>query len=78
MNDSKLTVRIPQHLLEKAKQYAQLHKTTVTSMIKAYFSSIPQQSPFEDAPITARLMGSLSDDISIDDHKKHLSEKYEQ
>ena len=76
MQNTKLTVRVSKDLLENVKRYAQQNNTTLTALIEAYLRRIPPQEPFDDAPIVRRLSGSLSQDITIQDHKEHLTEKY--
>ncbi|MBN1450708.1 MAG: hypothetical protein JW963_06805 [Anaerolineales bacterium] len=76
MQNTKLTVRVSRDLLENVKRYAQQHNTTLTALIEAYLRRIPAQEPFEDAPIVRRLSGTLSQDVTIQDHKEHLAEKY--
>lgn len=76
MQNTKLTVRVPRDLLENIKRYAQENNTTITALIEAYLRRIPPQEPFEDAPIVRRLSGSLSQDVTLQDHKDHLTEKY--
>jgi Family of unknown function (DUF6364) len=76
MEETKLTVRIPRHLVNKAKQFAAQNHTTLTNLIEAYLQNIPAQGLLEDAPIVQRLSGSLSQDVSIEDYHKHLEEKY--
>ena len=77
--DTKLTVRVPKHLLENAKRYAKTHQTTLTQLISAYLQHIPTGSEILDqAPIVRRLTGVLSPDVLIEDYKKHLEEKYGQ
>lgn len=75
--DTKLTVRVPRHLLENAKRYAQAHQTTLTELISAYLQHIPSEVALLDhAPVVRSLTGLLSSDVSVDDYKKHLDEKY--
>ncbi len=76
MEDSKLTVRIPRQLIEKAKLYAAQNHTSLTNLIEAYLQNIPAQGLLEDAPIVRRLTGSLSQDVSIEDYHQHLEDKY--
>ena len=76
MSDTKLTVRVPRDLIEKAKQYASKNQTTVTNLIQGYLQTLPTQGALQDAPIVQRLSGILSSDISIDDYRKHLEDKY--
>ncbi len=76
MEETKLTVRIPRMLIEKAKEYAEQNHTTVTALIEAYLQQLPAQGTLKDAPIVMRLSGLLSQDISVDDYHRHLEEKY--
>jgi hypothetical protein len=75
--DTKLTVRVPRHALEKAKRYARAHDTTLTQLISAYLERIPAElETLENAPVVRRLTGLLSPDVSVEDYKKHLEDKY--
>jgi hypothetical protein len=76
MQETKLTVRVPRDLLENIKRYAAQNNTTLTDLIEAYLRHIPAQEPLDNAPIVRRLSGTLSQDISVQDYKKHLEEKY--
>ena len=76
MQETKLTVRVPRDLLENIKRYAAKNNTTLTDLIEAYLRHIPVQEPFDQAPIVRRLSGILSQDVSRQDYKKHLEEKY--
>jgi hypothetical protein len=78
MQETKLTVRVPRDLLENIKRYAAQNNTTLTDLIEAYLRHIPVQPPLDNAPIVRRLSGTLSPDITIQDYKKHLEEKYGQ
>ena len=77
MQKTKLTVRIPQDLLENFKQYAKEKNTTMTALVETYLRRIPPQELLADAPIVRRLSGILSQQVSLEDYKKHLAEKYE-
>lgn len=75
--ETKLTVRVPRHLLANAKRYAQAHQTTLTELISTYLRQIPSESDvLNHAPVVRRLTGLLSSDVSIEDYKKHLEDKY--
>jgi hypothetical protein len=76
MQETKLTVRVPRDLLENVKRYAEENNTTLTALIEAYLRHIPAQAPLDNAPIVRRLSGILSPEVSLDDYKKHLEEKY--
>jgi Fic family protein len=76
MRKTKMTVRVPQELLENVKRYATEHNTTLTSLIEAYLRRIPAGQSMENAPIVRRLSGSLTPDVTVQDYKKHLEDKY--
>jgi hypothetical protein len=76
MQETKLTVRIPRDLLENAKRYAKENNTTLTALLEAYLRRVPTWLPLEHAPIVRRLSGILSQNVTVDDYKKHLEEKY--
>jgi hypothetical protein len=76
MNQTKLTVRVPRELLDNIKQYAAQNNTTLTNLIEAYLRRIPVQTPLDDAPIVRRISGALPKDITIQDYRDHLEEKY--
>ena len=75
--DSKLTVRVPKHLLANAKRYAQAHKTTLTALITVYLQQIPDDSEGLDfTPLVRQMTGLLSPEASFDDYKQHLEDKH--
>ncbi|HEX9332857.1 MAG TPA: DUF6364 family protein [Anaerolineales bacterium] len=76
MEQTKLTVRISRELLENVKRYAAKNNTTLTNLIEAYLQRIPNQEPLENAPIVRRLSGILPKDVSVQDYREHLEEKY--
>ena len=77
MRTSKMTVRVPKELLERAKQYARENDTTLTRLITTYLGQLGVESdPIADAPIVRRLMGTLSQEIGVEDYRQHLEDKY--
>ena len=76
MQETKLTVRVGRARLENAKRYAKQHDTTLTNLIDAYLARISAQEPPDEAPIVARISGTLSLNVSRNDYHKHLDEKY--
>jgi hypothetical protein len=78
MEETKLTVRVSRDLLENVKRYAAQNNTTLTELIESYLSRIPAQHPLENAPIVRRLSGILPANVTIQDYKNHLDEKYGQ
>ena len=75
--ETKLTVRVSRRILENAKRYARENNTTLTELISTYLQQMPEAAiGLEDAPIVRRLTGSISPDVTVEDYKKHLDEKY--
>ncbi len=75
MDETKLTVRVSRKLLNRAKRFAAQNNTNLTNLIEAYLQHLPDQTEM-DAPIVQRLTGILSPEISMEDYRKHLEEKY--
>lgn len=77
MDATKMTVRVPRDLLERAKQYARENDTTLTRLITTYLDQlVVEDDPLADAPIVKRLSGTLSQESSVDYHHRHLEDKY--
>lgn len=76
MQKTKLTVRVDQDLLHNLKRYAAINHTSLTDLIDAYLRQIPDQNPGKHTAIVSKLSGILSQDVTIEDYKKHLDEKY--
>ena len=78
--DTKLTIKLEENIIQKAKDYAKSHKTSLSKLIENYFQKITEES--ENEKITP-LVKSLSGIIDLPenyDHKKeyadHLANKY--
>ncbi len=77
MEMTKVTIRIPTAVLERAKVYAASNQTSVTRLVNQYLSQLPpEESYLEDAPIVRSLIGTLSPDVTLDDYHLYLDEKY--
>ncbi len=77
---NKLTLRLDDSLIKRAKRYAREKGTSVSQLVADYFALIEKEpsSPDEKLPpITASLSGILKNkDIGEDDYKAHLEDKY--
>lgn len=80
--DTKLTLRLSDNVIERAKIYARNHKVSLSKMIEAYLDSITTQKEDKKTSITP-LVESLSGVIDLPsdfDYKKeyrdYLVEKY--
>jgi hypothetical protein len=77
MEMTKLTIRIPTIVLERAKNYAETNHTSISRLVSQYLSRLPVESSYLDnAPIVRRLMGTLPSTVSIEDYHEYLDKKY--
>ena len=77
MEENKLTVRVPKHLLERARRYAAEHNTTLARLVCEYLRRLTGEAdPMADAPTVAHLSGALSPDASAEDYRAYLEEKH--
>ncbi len=77
MEMTKLTIRIPVDVLERAKSYAETNQTSVTRLVSQYLSQLPLEDDFlKDAPIVRSLIGTLSPETTIEDYWRYIDEKY--
>lgn len=81
--DTKLTLRLNEDVIERAKMYARNHKTSLSKMIESYLDSITKQNDEGKKSSITPFVESLSGVIDLPadfDYKKDyhdfLSEKY--
>jgi hypothetical protein len=81
--DTKLTLRLNDNVIERAKIYARNHKTSLSKMVESYLDSITKQKGEEKKTLITPLVESLSGVIDLPaefDYKKeylgYLAEKY--
>lgn len=78
--DTKLTLKLDQNIIEKAKDYAKSHKTSVSRLIENFLQKITSEDEKDEiTPLVKSLSGII--DLPADyDHKKdysaHLANKY--
>ncbi len=79
--DTKLTLRLKKKVIERAKRYSKVNKTSLSKMIESYLESITSEST-DDIEITP-LVNSLSGVIHLDndfdyrnEYSDFLLEKY--
>ncbi|MEJ2425178.1 MAG: DUF6364 family protein [Candidatus Thiodiazotropha sp.] len=75
---SKLTLRLDETLIERAKVYAKQQNKSLSQVVTDYFLMLTKEvESSESPPITQSLTGVIKDQsIDIDDYKRHLLEKY--
>ena len=77
MEMTKLTIRVPTAVLERAKEYAETNQTSVTRLVSQYLSQLPIEDNYlQDAPIVQSLIGILSPETTVEDYWRYIDEKY--
>ncbi len=83
---TKLTLRLDERLIARAKRYAARRGTSVSQMVADYFAALTADEtparPDDDwkqhlSPITRSLVGSLAGSgLDEEDYHRHLEEKH--
>ncbi len=78
----KLTLRLDEDVIERAKEYAAQRDTSVSGLVEQYFRAVTEKTEKrkddwrqELTDTTRSFLGSLKD-VREDDYKKYLEEKY--
>ena len=81
--DTKLTLRLNDNVIERAKNYARSHKISLSKMIESYLDSVTKEKRNEKKITITPFVESLSGVIKLPsdfDYKKeygdYLTEKY--
>ena len=78
---TKLTLRLDEELIDRAKQYAQTRGKSLSQIVEDHFQGLTrsdrgQEQPSE-APITHSLRGLLKGEVTEEEeYRRHLAEKY--
>ena len=75
MSRKKLTLSVDEDVIRKAKRYSRRHDTSISRLVTEFLSSLSDGEGFE-APVVSRLRGVLSSDVSVEEYRDHLAEKY--
>jgi len=79
--DTKLTIKLDEHIIERAKKYAKERNTSLSKLVANYFDKISMESVVEEeiTPLIKSLSGIVPP-ISEQDEKEayaiYLKEKY--
>lgn len=80
--NSKLTLKLDSTVIEKAKNYAEVHKTSLSKLIESYLRVITtkkEKSKDQITPLVKSLSGVIVLPENFDERKeygKHLKKKY--
>jgi len=79
---TKLTVKLDDEVIKKAKRYAQKNNRSLSKLVEDYFRKLSQPLPDEDieiTPLVQKLRGAFKTKKTIDPAKayaEHLTKKY--
>jgi hypothetical protein len=76
---TKLTLRLEQELIERAKKIAQRRGKSISRMVADYFRTLEsvETDDRELAPLTRSLRGILRESsVDEEDYRRHLEEKH--
>jgi hypothetical protein len=74
---AKLTLRMEESVIRKAKRLARKRGKSVSKIISEYITDEPDEQLVEELPpVTASMVGVLGHEAKEQDYKKHLEEKY--
>jgi hypothetical protein len=83
MMETKLTLKLNDHVIERAKIYARSHKISLSKLIESYLDSITKQKEDEKKISITPLVESLSGVIDLpadfdykNGYRDYLEEKY--
>jgi hypothetical protein len=78
--DTKLTLKLNQSIIEKAKEYAKENKTSISSLVENYLLQITQEKKSENISPLVKSLSGIIDLPEGFDHKKgyadYLTNKY--
>ena len=74
---TKLTVRVDSSALDRAKQYAAAHNTSLSKLISQFLRMLDAEAPPARTPILDKLTGILPADASVEGHRAYLAKKYD-
>jgi predicted transcriptional regulator len=77
---TKLTLRLDDEIVRRAKRYANEHDTSLSRMVEAYFDAIGRSSSSGTearSPRVRRLLGALEGaEVQEEDYREHLERKH--
>jgi hypothetical protein len=79
--DAKLTLRLDESLIEKAKRFAAAHGESVSRLVGKYFAVLPPDPEQREKPVPGprllALYGILEGmDVDEDDYYRYIEEKH--
>jgi hypothetical protein len=77
---TKLTLRLDEDLIQRAKSFAKKRSKSVSQIVADFFASLdkkPNRRSTDLTPMVRSLKGALREtDVDIKDYRRHLEEKH--
>ncbi len=81
--ETKLTLRLDHHVIERAKKYARSHKISLSKMIESYLDSVTKQKEIDEkktiTPLVESLIGVINLPAEYDpkkEYRDYIVDKY--
>lgn len=75
MPKHKLTLSIDEDVVRRAKRLARQRDTSVSALVEERLRGLTEERD-ESTPLVAELRGSLPEDVSLEEYRRHLEEKH--
>ena len=76
MSKHKLTLSIDEDVVRRAKRLARQRNTSVSALVEERLRGLTEDRS-DSTPLVARLRGALPEDVSREEHRRHLREKHD-
>lgn len=79
MAKRKLTLTVDEEAVERAHRYGEAHGTSISQLVSDYLSALGGSEGDDAAPYSPtvrQLLGVLPPTVTLDDHRRHLDDKY--
>jgi hypothetical protein len=76
MPSTKLTLLVDKAAAARANRYSKRHRTSVSRLVTQMFAGLPDDGDAGLPPVVRRLLGVLPRTVSVEEHRRHLRQKY--
>lgn len=73
----KLTLSVDERIIERAHRYSKRHNTSISHLVSNYLARLAEsQTRRRESPTVKRLIGILPSDVSVEEYRRHIEDKY--
>ena len=73
---NKLTLRLDESLIKRAKVYAKKNNKSLSQVVADYFQLLTRKTENTEVPVITQSLTGIIKDTDEDDYKRHLEKKY--